>query len=680
MTTATPEDTRTEAVPGADGRPPLPGPATQPTQIRKHPLTGQAAPPVALGALVLAAAAVNAAQTLSGEQAWIAAGTAATCIVVAVVAAIVAKVRIGDRKARARAIGFAAVAAGWMTCTAVTGLNLDLAGLLAILGTVLSLHWWRARRIPNQRPASPASPARLRTAPYADRWATSIGCQGAPLAGTRLESHEPIEAGHRYVLRLVPGKMSMATVVGQLDNVRTGLELMPDDDMILERHPLLSASRLVFTVITRSPVRQSVAWPGPAAAFNPATGRVALGPFSDGEGVATWKAYTANRMWGGFMSGGTGSGKSRTIESIAFALAGATTHPTVVWFGDGQGGASSPMLTRTADHAATTHEQINAMAAGALLIMQLRQDENVLEDREGFTPAEDRPGLLIVIDECQKPLSKLENPSLAEHTQYLFATIAREGGKVGVALLMASQQSTLDAFGGAGNNAEALRSNLLTGNGLALKSKDQNIKQVFGIDVNPKSFPDMPGYGYLIDPEPGGRSAPYRGYYLDDKQRAYWAQRIEWRSLDDGAANTYGPDYLRRRELATEAKEAVRRRVAARRTGRPVDDRDAPVVHGTSASRTPAGNVAQFPTWRHPEEPEGKPAREMHDGHRKVLDAIAVGRRSPKDIQEATGYSERRVHQLLGELRDEFRVIDGGQSEGRHGQYTLAEAMAGAAS
>jgi hypothetical protein len=57
---------------------------------------------------------------------------------------------------------------------------------------------------------------------------------------------------------------------------------------------------------------------GPRA-FNPETGLINLGPFSDGEGFATWKLFTKDSMWGGFICGSTGSGKSRTIESICMA-------------------------------------------------------------------------------------------------------------------------------------------------------------------------------------------------------------------------------------------------------------------------------------------------------------------------------------------------------------------------
>ena len=632
------------------------------------PLTPQAAPYGALGVLVVAATATRAAMSASAADAQILAGTAATCIVVAVVAATVAGRRLADRRSRVRARAFIAVAALWLPTVTATGVSVDAVTILTALGMALSLHWWRQRRIPDTvaevEVLSATEPAQD---VYPQRWADNLGGPGCELVGSRLEGCEEIRAGLRYVLRLAPGRHTYTTVMGVLEKVRSGLELLPDHDLIVERHPLLAASCLHLTVVTRSPIRNSITHPG-RAAFNPAAGTVDLGPFVDGEGVAAWKAYTKNRLWGGYLQGGTGSGKSRMVEGVALSLADSGTHPTVVWYADGQGGASSPLLMKHADHVARTHRQIFDMLAGMLLVMELRQDENALDELEGFTPAADRPGLLGILDECQKPLSEIENPELAKRTQYLAATIAREGGKVGVALILASQQSTLDAFGGAGNNAEALRSNLLMGNGVILRSKDNNAKQVFGVDVNPRNFPPIAGYAYLVDPQEGARSAPFRGYYVTDDLRARWPQAIAWRSLDAGAANAYGRNYLRRRELAEEAKEAIRRRVQARRAGQPAPPAEHPRVPATvgfdGAAAIREFGIATFPVWD-PSKYAPAAKRVMHDGHRKVLGAVDAGHRSPKAIQMATGYSERHVHNLLGELADEFGAI----RHAGHGHY-----------
>lgn len=655
------------------------------------PLRPQLAPHAAVGVLVLAAAAARAAMHLSDADATIALSVAGTAFVVAVVAAVVAGVRLTDRHSRHRAVAFCTVAASWLSGVVVMGLSLNAVAILATLGYGLSLHWWRQRRIgaPTTEPAPATTPQG-----YAARWWRYLGGRGGEWAGSRLESPEPIKTGVvRYVLRLVPGKHTYTKVMTNLELIRGVLGLTPEQDVIVERHPLLAAPNLLVTIVTASPVKADQTWPGPNA-FDPHTGRVALGPFVDGEGIAFWKAYTNNRLFGGYLCGITGTGKSRMIESIALSLAASHTHPTVIMYGDGQGGASSPLLRKYADLAATTYHEIHAMLAGLLLVGKLRQDENDVYELEGFTPTVDRPGIVAIIDECHKPLSKAENPLLAAVTQLAASTITREFGKVGIALILASQQSTLDAFGGAGNLADALRNNLLAGNGVLMRCKSANAKQVFRVDVDPTQFPEMPGYAFLVDPEEGARSAPFRGYYVKDDQRTYWPERIAWRPLDDGAANTFGPAYLRRHERAAEARRRKLDSINARRAGLAVATSpdtatgmdgaaiDAAVAAAQSAGRPVGGDgaqavdagqfVAQFPVWDPttmrtvpPHDPAHGPARTpagqagapaLTDRHRQLVDALRTGAAlvdgytRPQLVADTLGCSVKWAGILLGDL------------------------------
>ncbi|MFI6228650.1 hypothetical protein ACIBCR_15215 [Micromonospora echinospora] len=659
----------TVEVPVKDTTSPPPRPAANAaTAIRR----ARRAPHVAVGVLVVAAAATRAAANYTGADAQVATWTAATAFVVAVVAATIARRRVFDKKTLRRAYAFIAVAAVWLTGVAGTGLTLGAVGLLMAIGYGLHLHWWRIHPLPL---AAGRIHEPVRTSGYAELWAENVGATDGCLPGTSLSGEEHIKAGVRYVLKLRPGKQTLEMVHERISKIRGGLTLQRDQDLVIEPHPTLPEPHLLVTVVTKSPIRESVIHPG-ASAFNPETGRVALGPFVDGEGTAWWKAYTDNRLWGGFVQGGTGSGKSRLVESVVLSLAASATHPTVIFYGDGQGGASSPLLMKHADVQARTHDQILAMLEGVLLVVLLRQDENTVNEWEGFTPTPQRPGVLVVIDECHKPLSKLENPEGWERIQYLLATIAREGGKVGVAPVLASQQTTLDVFGGAGtNNSEAIRTNILAGNGVMLRSKDPNAKTIFGVDVNPKKFPPLAGYGLLVDSDPEARSAPFRGYYVTDRLRDIWPGQIEWRSLDSAAASAWGRDYQRRHEIAKEAVEAVRRRLAARQAGT-FDDTPRPAQAtrsggGGAALTAPAGGG--FPSWKSmfaAAERQTQPAKKpLHDGHRKVLAAIRAGHTSPKAIREAAGYSERQVHNLLGELVKVYGLVDSAD----HGQYALID-------
>jgi hypothetical protein len=680
--------TSTAAKPTPDGkRPPLTM-RKRAELARQHARTAhahtkgvqrQVAPFAGMGLLVLASAALNAAEQASADDAQILAGTAATAIVVAVVAAVQMRKRLDDRKSLQRGVAFLGVAASWLCATVDWGLSWDAVAILAMLGTALSLHYLRKVRIPNTADVE-ASVSRTVPAgpnPYVARWDEFVGCAGGPLAGSKLEAPEAVKAGWRFTVRLIPGRQSLATVMAVMTLLRGGLGLNVGHDLLAERHPTQAEPAVQLTVITKSPVRDSHDWPGPASFSN---GGIDLGPFIDGDGHARWKVHTKDRFKaGGYIQGGSGAGKSRLIESIVMPIAASSEYPTVIWYGDGQGNSSSPMLMKHADFSARNFEQIKQMFGCAMLVMELRQDENGIEEEVGFAATDDRPALLVVLDECHKPLSKILNPDDWEIIQFMAMTIAREGQKVGVQALLASQESTLGAFGGAGNQAEMLRSNLLMTNGVMMASKDANARQVFKVDEDPSQFPDLPGYALLVNPDAGARTAPFRGHHLTDRLRAYWPDRINWRSLDDGAGNAAGTQYLMRHQIAEMAREEIRRRVAARRSGGGVGsaDRIFAAARGTDgAEQAQAGGaaaVAQFPVWN---AAAGRvQERGMNDGHRRVLDALRVNITSPTPIAEATGYSVRRVHQLLDELMDEFgaveRVLDDG-GRARHGEYRLA--------
>ena len=619
--------------------------------------TARAVPHVAVGTLVIAASAAQLAQTVTGEQASVAAWTAGTAFVVAVVAATIAHRRVFSRKSLRRVYAFLTVAVGWLTYVTVTDLTLGAVGVLMAIGYGLSMHWWRTNPLPMLADDIPQM-----TSEFVTLWQENISSADGCLPGTVLTGEEEIKAGVRFVLRLRPGKQTLTMVMGVLDKVRSGLRLRPGQDLIVEAHPTLDESSLLLTLVTRSPIKESVIHPG-ASAFDPKTGRIALGPFVDGEGTARWKAYTDNRLWGGFVQGGTGSGKSRLIESVALSLASATSHPTVIMYGDGQGGASSPLLMKHADVKARTHDQILAMAEGLHLVVLLRQDENAVEGLEGFTPTKDRPGILGIIDECHKPLNKMENPDNWERLQYLLATIAREGGKVGVALLLASQQATLDVFGGSStsNNSEAIRTNILAGNGVMMRGKDPNARTIFGVDVNPKKFPALAGYGFLVDSDPNSRSAPFRGYYVTDDIRDEWPTQIDWVPLDPGAAAQWGDDYLRRDEIAKESLDAVRRRLAARKAGVVAEKKPSAPVVGQCPTTAP------FPAWDKILYETQKANPNIHQGHDKILQAMEEGSGTPKTLMTATGYSDRQVANLLNDLITVGKVARVG-----HGKYQKA--------
>ena len=628
-----------------------------------RPLTAQMVPHYSMGLLVLSAAATRAAVQAGAATTDVVMVTATTALVVAVGAAFQARKRLDDRRDQTRALLFIGVAASWPISVTASGLTLDAVGLLAALGYGLSLYWWRKRRIANGD-ALPTQDRPVADVPRVDRyeslWAQHLGCTGGEFAGSKLTERDEIGAGVRYVLKLVPGKQSLSGAYGKLEMIRSGLQLLPAHDMIVEAHPKLDASNLLLTIVTKSPVVDNVEWPGPR--YDRRNGRIPLGPFIDGEGTGFWRVASDHSLWSGFMCGSPGSGKSRCLESIALSLASAGF---VVLFGDPQQGASSTMLAEHADFVARGVPAIGGMLAGLELVMELREAENALDELEGFTHSEKRPGVIAIIDECQDAFA-------VKAIQAAATRIARKGRKVGVAIIAASQVGTLDAFGPSDNNtSDALRSCLTAGNLLVLRCTSSNPKSVFQIDINPMKFPPLPGYAFLVDRTSTGRSAPLRAYWISDEERTAAARSISWRGLDDGAATMFGREYVNRKTTAAVDKDALRARVEALRAGRYVPPPTHPTVEDTVAS-APIANVIQFPVYVQPQPVK----RELLDSHRQVLDAIRIGHRKPGAIATHTGISERHVYNVLEALA-EMRLID---QPIRFGPYELVRGWSEAAS
>lgn len=572
-------------------------------------LHAHAAPYAAVGLLLVAGAALHAGSEASGDAAAFAATVGACAFVLAVLVGMKKGQRIACPRSRRRLRALLIGLAVWLGAVVASGVSWGAVEVLAILVTAMSLHWWRSRRIPD----APAVTEEAVASGYAELWRNLVGARDASLPGSRLEDERKIESGSRFTLRLMPGKQTQDSVESERGKIRGALGLMPLNDLVIEQHPTLPEPHLMLTVVTRQPPRGSVLWPGPSA-LGP-DGYIALGPFADGVDTARWKAFTENRAWGGFLQGGTGSGKSRMIESIVMALAGSELLPSVVWWADGQGGASSKLLKRRCDRVALSVQDCRAMLEDVVATMEHRQDENCVEDLDGFTPTAARPALFVVLDECH--VFFLADPEI----QAMSARIAREGGKVGVALICATQQAQLAAaFGGGGEYADAIRSNVLAGNGVMLRGKSKSARQIFGVEVDPTQFPARPGYGFLVDPAEGARRAPFLGYFVSDDLQREWPDKITWRELDAGAANSCGPRYRDRVELAAAELAERRARVEARRAGRPVPGaasmRPAPLL-------APAGlwPIAPLPVWINPTATPA-PAAQVTGIHRRVVEAI----------------------------------------------------------
>ncbi len=480
----------------------------------------------------------------------------------------------------------------------------------------------------------------------------------------------PTEHGYMFTAQLARGKQTLENVVAALPRISTGLE-EPLEHLIAESAPpdpvtgRAYPSRCRFQVITNSPITGDVNFTGPRRE----DGLIGLGPWADGSGEARTRLYSNGSMWSTVIIGDTGIGKSRVAENMVIsALSGGDT---VYWYLDPQGGASSPALAEHADWFATMRDAGDMLDA-AIAILDARGDENSFEGWMGFRPSRQRPGLLIVVEECHGPFG-------VGGWTTRWTRIAREGRKVGISLLCLSQYPGLDTFG----SDEAMRMNVMAGNSIVLHTTSNSAGQIMaGLEVNPKTLPNIPGYGYVQgNPEVGNRTAPFRNRNTtpgsDSSVASRWLAAQPQPSLDTLAATATlaaGTAYQNRRTSTTTGRAASAARVEALRNGTlPVDMRAAqPQPAQTSAGEM--GELIEFPRPLTPADLQGPvltaPMRDLPPltGSRlAIVDAVAAGAARPKDIENVTGLKHRQVADLLKELVESGHLV-----QPRYGRYETA--------
>lgn len=446
-----------------------------------------------------------------------------------------------DRRAeQVYALSCLAAMTGWLTLTSALGPERIVNVLGVLAWAVAAVAWWKHHPVGRgKRKAASTGVQEL--------WVANVSSDGQ-MKGATLPAVIPFEHGSSYTVQLVPGKQHIGMARANLPLISSGLRT-PLDRLIIEQHPEhpKDPTLLRMQVIENSPIEQTVWFDKPRHD----NGRSLLGPYGDGVGEATWRIYTPGSMWGGFVLGGIGSGKTRLIESIA--LTALDMGNTVIFYIDGQDGASSPTLFKHATWSAGADGAMRIL--GALeRIMHWRNKENRARGLSGFTPSAERPGIFVIIDEAHAILTQAAKRWLE---------IVRTCRKLGIGVLAADQNSGLpDVFGG----EDALRANLLSGNGLGLRTNSRIAGALLpGLEFDLYDLPVLPGFGYTIAAKGSdARTAPFRGRFLPDEDYVKehgavpvptveeWFSRYPALELDRAAARAAGEDYLERHERAEE--------------------------------------------------------------------------------------------------------------------------------
>lgn len=575
-----------------------------------------------------------------------------------------AKVRKTRRRWARRVLIGGLGAAAWLT-VAPFGVGPEHAAVLVGFEVAVAARWWQTVRIGYPGPAIEEPELAVPRVPstaeeiMAD-WAEFNACDNGPAARSVLTNPEPTEHTIAFDLGLWRGRQTIATVRDKLDKIATGLDLGVQD-LVLEEHPTKSDAWCRLQVITNSPIQGAVDFDGPRRRG----GILELGPYADGSGEAPYRLYTDGSMWSGFILGGTGIGKSRVVENIVIsALSGGDTD---YWYLDPARGGSSPALAEHADFFATM-DNADDMLDAAIAGLNARTEENAYEGWTGFTPSRDRPGLLIVVEECHNVFA--DQKRVME-----WARIAREGRKVGISLLCVSQYPGLETFG----TKEALRSSVMEGNALVMRVTSNSAGQMMaGLRIDPKTLPKIAGYAYVQGSEEAGiRTAPFRNRNTDPDRTGKAASgflaaqpRPGLDMLFATATLSAGTTYRDRRVV--EARTASGALIEALRAGRLPDGAFRKAAEAVRAVVSDLGQIIAFPSPLTLEDLQ-RPAAEATapDGltasQRAVLDAVSAGASRPTEVESATGLRHRRVAELLKEL-----VADGHLVQPSYGRYQRA--------
>ncbi|PRX92011.1 hypothetical protein [Allonocardiopsis opalescens] len=582
-----------------------------------------------------------------------------------------------------RALLVGAAAWVWLIAAALTDQWEVLAssGLVGVY--VLAAHWWRIHRI-GHHPQTPAMSSTVQVDDIAALWAEHIGSRNGAASGSWLSDQAKTEYGREWTIHFKPTGRGLEALEHMVAEISVALNV-PKRMITVGPHdsesPQLALLRITDSSPTAGIVPVDVVDGVPTImghpVYDPETGDITVGPHSDGVGMHTWGLYRPNSLLGGYLFGAQKSGKSELLNLLALGMR--MSGCTIYWYVDGQEG-TQPALQDTADWDASATAELRRIALeAAVIVLRVRMRTNRAMRRKGFTPTPSRPGLVLILDESHmtilsdyrridpqaQHLDEDADPAgLGTWTNAeLVNELTRIGRKCGVAVIAASQDTGMGAFGGDGNPGRVIRGNLFSANVALMYSQD-----AIGGAIAPKapmSVTELPrggGYGIAANETTNegsveARRAMWRAGYHEDLGALIQAVGPSL-TLEPEAARAVdlalGGVYSRRHDRSAEQRAAEDAHAVTAFLGGKLGVRELLFGEGSSvAPRPSAGVVVAFPNVADFVEVDQSDRDRARDA---ILAVLAAGPQRRGDIEAAVraelGCSRATVNRALDELAE----------------------------
>jgi hypothetical protein len=415
----------------------------------------------------------------------------------------------------------AVFASAWLPALAISGLGKPAPLLLVLTWLPLAVVWIRHYRIaPETAPAEFSQPAED-TSSDAARWER--------LAAKRkwsgsLRNPETIPGGRKWEIALDGSETNIGEVLGQPRALAAAFDKAMTEAYV-EPHPTGVESRGVLTLLKAGTLQAGHDWDGKG--FNE-QGIARIGRFADSQPVRIRVFVPRDGTRHSLIAGTTRAGKSELLNLILW-LAIQSEVPIVPVILDPQNGQSLPQWRGKVLYAAGVEEcarlrrGLNAgmMDRSTRLASMAWDDEG--HTAKGFNFFDARlcglPIVMVITDEAPVLLSGGGNASLAAEMIRLTAEAGKLGGKVGDAELVVAQVPSLGELGD-----QALRSMLVGGNVIGLRTGDKVSGGMAGLEADPHALPKYfpngePTYGLGYAVTMDNRQAPMRTDMVPSRMR-----------------------------------------------------------------------------------------------------------------------------------------------------------------